>query len=72
MTWIKIDRNENGFATEECMESMRKAIPFFIFVATKEVYVAVGNEADFNVYLEGFKTDAFDTTHYLPIPKLEA
>ena len=48
---------------------MRKAIPF-IFVATKEVYVAVGNENDFNVYVDGFKTDSFDVTQYLPIPKL--
>ena len=69
MTWIKIDRDENGFATAECLESMRKAIPF-VFVATKEVYVAVGNENDFNVYVDGFKTDIFDVTQYLPIPKL--
>lgn len=69
MKWLPIDRDENGFATEECLESMRKAIPF-VFVATKEVYVAVGNENDFNVYVDGFKTDSFDVTQYLPIPKL--
>ena len=70
MKWLPIDRDENGFATEECLESMRKAIPF-IFVATKEVYVAVGNENDFYVYEDGLKTDIFNVTHYLPIPKLE-
>jgi hypothetical protein len=70
MNWLPIDRDENGFVTEECLETMRKAIPF-VFVATKEVYVAVGNENDFNVYVDGFKTDVLDVTHYLPIPKLE-
>ncbi len=70
MQWIKIDRDENGFATEESMAKMVKAIPF-VFVATKEVYIAVGNENDFNVYIDGLKTDSLDVTHYLPIPKLE-
>ncbi len=70
MTWIKIDRDENGFATEESLVKMVKAIPF-VFVATKEIYIAVGNENDFNVYIDGFKTDSLDVTHYLPIPKLE-
>lgn len=70
MQWIKIDRDENGFATEECLNKMRKAIPF-VFVATKEIHVAVGNEYDFDVYIDGFKTDSFDVSHYLPIPKLE-
>lgn len=70
MNWLPIDRDENGFATEECLESMRKAIPF-VYVATKEVYVAIGNENDFYVYEDGFKTDIFDVTHYLPIQRLE-
>lgn len=70
MTWIKIDRDENGYATEECLKSMRKAIPF-VYVATKEVYITIGNENDFYVYEDGFKTDIFDVTHYLPILKLE-
>ena len=70
MTWIKIDRDENGFATEECLDKMFKAIPF-VYVGTGNIYVAVGDESDFNVYLESFKTSNFDVTHYLPTPKLE-
>lgn len=49
---------------------MRKAIPF-VFVTTKEVYIAVSNEKDFNVYVDGFRTNILDVTHYLSIFKLE-
>ena len=73
MTWIKIDRDKNGFATEECLESMRKAIPFvYVFPCEeKDVYVAVGDEQEFDMYKQSFYTDSFCVTHYLPIPKLE-
>lgn len=73
MQWIKIDRDENGFATEDCMDKMHKAIPF-VYVCPceeKDVYVAVGDEQDFDVYKQSFYTDSFDVTHYLPIQKLE-
>lgn len=70
MKWLPIDRDENGFATEECLEKMHNAIPF-VFISLheeKDIYVAVGDERDFNAYIDIFKTDSFDVTHYLPIP----
>ena len=73
MTWINIDRDENGIATEECLESMRKAIPF-VFVSsltTSDIYVGISNEKEFELYKDELRTNLFDTHYYLPIPKLE-
>ncbi len=72
MTWIKIDRDENGFATEECLESMRKATPFVAAtrIQNQFVYHLIKGERDFIVYKEIIYSGR-DVTHYLPIPKLE-
>lgn len=72
MTWIKIDRDENGFATEECLKSMRKAIPFVAATQVQHqfVYHLIKDERDFIVYKEIIHSGR-DVTNYLPIPKLE-
>jgi hypothetical protein len=73
MTWIKIDRDENGFATEECLDKMFSHLPVVLHhnkmgggydvlnpqnEKTKDFFRYKLRES--NVY-----------THYLPIPKLE-
>lgn len=72
MTWIKIDRDENGFATEECLDMMYKAIPFVVATRIQHqfVYHLIKNERDFIVYKEIIYSGR-DVTHYLPTPKLE-
>lgn len=72
MTWIKIDRDENGFATEACLDKMFQNLPIVLHhnkmgggydilnpqnQQTKDFFRNRLRES--NVY-----------THYLPIPKL--
>ena len=73
MEWIKIDRDKDGFATEECLDKMREAIPF-VFVSsltTRDIYVSISDEKEFELYKDELRTNLFDTRYYLPIPKLE-
>jgi hypothetical protein len=73
MTWIKIDRDENGFATEKCLDKIFLHQPVVLHhnkmgggydilnpqnQQTKDFFRNRLRES--NVY-----------THYLPIPKLE-
>lgn len=73
MQWIKIDRDENGFATEECLDKIFEN-PVIVFRTsikggTYEVAAPSGKTIT-SVWRQGIKThDVY--THYLPIPKLE-
>lgn len=75
MEWIKIERDKDGFATEECL---RKIEDYY----EREIPVAVvfkGYEIDYFVIttasnIHGWLADIHNSakyTHYLPIPKLE-
>jgi hypothetical protein len=76
MEWIKIDRDENGFATEECLdriiELQKQGIDILWIVQMYGCshYYAFDarffNQTKFKVIRE---EKAY--THYLPIPKLE-
>lgn len=72
MTWIKIDRDEDGFATEECLDKMRKSVPFIAVTRIQHRFVncLINDERDFIIYKETIYSGG-DVTHYLPIPKLE-
>ena len=75
LTWIKIDRDESGFATEECLKKIglcyEKEIPVAI------AYVGYGTDYDIitpSSDIQGWLADIHNSakyTHYLPILKLE-
>ncbi len=76
MTWIKIDRDENGFTTEDCLdritELQKQGIDILLIVQMYGCshYYALDarffNQTKIKMIREG---QAY--THYLPIPKLE-
>lgn len=73
MTWIKIDRDESGFATEECLDKMFSSLP--IVVAQKRssesiLYESICELNDVYAWRGEIDRDA-DYIYYLPIPKLE-
>ena len=73
MEWIKIDRDENGFATEKCLreigECYEKENPVAI------AYKSYGTGCDVitpSSDIQGWLADIHNSTkytHYLPIPK---
>lgn len=75
MEWIKIERDENGSATEECLikieDFYEKDIP--VVIAYKNYgmdYDVITPSSD----IQGWLADIHNTakyTHYLPIPELE-
>lgn len=72
MKWLPIDRDKDGFATEECLDKIYKAIPFVfaIRIQQRSVYFLVNGKRDFTIYKEAIYSES-NITHYLPIPKLE-
>lgn len=75
MQWIKIDRDENGFATEECLSRIEEYYENYT-----PIVIAFDNYCqDYAVITAASKLDAWlnsirintSYTHYLPIPKLE-
>ena len=45
LTWTKIDRDENGFATEECLYKIRKSTPCSLAMKYQNtvVYMSLNN-----------------------------
>ena len=72
MKWLPIDRDENGFATEKCLDKMQKSVPFITVTRIQHRFVncLINDERDFTIYKEIIYSGS-DVTHYLPIPKLE-
>lgn len=77
MTWIKIDRDENDFATDECLRKIEACYE-------KEIPVAIAYKSygtDYDVItpssdIQGWLSDIHNSAKYthilpLPIPKLE-
>ena len=73
MEWIKIDRDENGFATEECLEKIFSHLPVVLHHNKMSGgYDALNPQTESlkSYFREGIKTSK-TYTNYLPIPKLE-
>ena len=73
MKWIKIDRDENGFATEECLNRIFNNLPCAVCSQTEggyKYYFFVNKCLDMAHNPEEVRTNT-GYTHYLPIPKLE-
>ena len=72
MNWLPIDRDKNGFATEESLYKIRKSIPCSLAMKYQStvVYMSVNNERDFSDKYDSVRTQEI-ITHYLPIQKLE-
>lgn len=71
MQWIKIDRDENGFATEECLDKIFSHLPVVLHHNKMGGGYDVLNPQTESLKLyfrEGVKTSK-TYTHYLPIPK---
>jgi hypothetical protein len=73
MKWLPIDRDENGFATEECLRKIEACYEKEIPVAI--AYVSYGTDYDVitpSSDIQGWLADIHNSakyTHYLPIPK---
>ena len=54
MNWIPIDRDENGFATEECLNRMQRTVPFVAATRIQHRFVncLINDERDFTIYKE--------------------
>lgn len=73
MTWIKIDRDENGLATVECLDKIFNNLPCVVCSQTEggyKYYNMVGEYFDMMHNREDIRTNT-GYTHYSPIPKLE-
>jgi hypothetical protein len=73
MIWTKIDRDENGFATGECLDKIFSHLPVVLHHNKMGGGYDVLNPQTESLKLyfrEGVKTSK-TYTHYLPIPKLE-
>lgn len=73
--WLPIDRDENGFATEECLrkieECYEKDIPVVIaYENYLQDYDVITPCSRINAWLYNIEHEKV-YTHYLPIPKLE-
>lgn len=70
MKWLPIDRDENGFATEECTTEALKQLPIVIrgYDELGEYHHLITED---NIECDRMAILKFETyTHYLPIPKL--
>ena len=75
MEWIKINRDENGFATEECLSKIEEYhendIPVVIaFDNYCQDYTVITAASILDAWLNSIRINS-SYTHYLPIPKLE-
>lgn len=70
MTWIKIDRDENGFATEECTKEALKQLPIVIrgYDELGEYHHLLTEDSLECDKMAIFKFKTY--THYLPIPEV--
>lgn len=76
MTWIKIDRDENGFATDSALNVMFAYCPCVLLLKETETgysnfYMVVTKQL-FRDYSEKHIRPNRLYTHYLPIPKAPA
>ena len=75
MNWLPINRDENGFATEECLDKIFNNLPCAVCSQTEggyKYYNFVNEYLDMWHNREDIRTNT-GYTHYLPIPipKLE-
>ena len=79
MTWIKIDRDENGFATEEALDAIvelhKNGVPIAMrcsdsYERCGDSYAMLSTDHDIYGWCGEIERNT-DYTHYLPIPKLE-
>lgn len=76
MTWIKIDRDENGFATEECLEKIEAILKQegdILLIVTMygcSHYETIDHRFYYKMKSKIIREE-MAYTHYLPIPKLE-
>lgn len=73
MTWIKIDRDENGFATEECLDKMFKKLPIVLYHSGMGGGYDVLNPKNegLKLYLRKLMKTSHSYSHFLQIPKLK-
>ena len=73
MKWIKIDRDKNGFMTEECLDKIIEQCPIVLWHTKMgggfDVF-APQNKVTKEFFREKLRVQTA-YTHYLPIPKLE-
>jgi hypothetical protein len=66
--WRKIDRDKDGFATEECLDEMFASIPIVIRDCDNEYYV-IGETDDLVGWRGDIEIHPF-YTHWMKIPKI--
>lgn len=73
MKWLPIYRNENGIATDECLDDIFNNLPCAVCSQTEggyKYYNMAGEYFDMLHNREDLRTNT-GYTHYLQIPKLE-
>lgn len=72
MQWIKIERDKDGFATEECLDMMFTSLPIVVAQESPDGSILYESICILNdIYAWRGEIDRDVTyTHYLPIPKL--
>lgn len=72
MKWIKIDRDKDGFATEECLDMMFTSLPYVVAEQSPDGCVLYTTVCELND-LYGWRGEIerhTNYTHFLPIQKL--
>lgn len=70
MTWIKIDRDEYGITTNECLDRIESHLPVCVSVNHYGVHI-YKVISTWDLQSRNFLKTMAIYTHYLPIPKLE-
>lgn len=70
MNWQPIDRDENGFATDECLDRIFNNLPCVVAINSygMDIYKVI---PEWDKQTRDFLKSKAMYTHYLPIPKLE-
>jgi hypothetical protein len=71
MQWIKIDRDENGFATEKCLDEMFTSLPIVVIEEYPNRFIFYRAICDLNS-LNAWRLKIYHNinyTHYLKIPR---
>mgnify|MGYP003301426533 CR=1 FL=1 len=75
MKWIKIDRDDNGFATEEVLDIIvelhKNGVPIaMLCIGYGDSYAMLSPDQDIYSWCGEIERNT-GYTHYLPLPKLE-
>lgn len=71
MGWKKIQKNENGYITEEQEEAMAKNVPFMVFNDKWHYYKCAYDESSLDDVLRTISWNSQEYSQWYVVPKVE-